>query len=83
MNIPLFLFRKIVLAAITSLFVSSFFIMQAKAQEARLSDIVVTNTNEHLLVYFNVADCFTEEMDKAICKCDANPTSNTLLLLFL
>jgi hypothetical protein len=34
--------------------------------EARLSDIIVTNTRDHLLVYFNVRDCFTEEMNKAI-----------------
>ena len=36
------------------------------AEEARLSDIIVTNTREHLLVYFNVRDCFTGEMNKAI-----------------
>jgi len=35
-------------------------------KEARLSDIIVTNTRDHLLVYFNVRDCFTEEMNKAI-----------------
>jgi len=36
------------------------------AEEARLSDIIVTNTREHLLVYSNVRDCFTGEMNKAI-----------------
>jgi len=36
------------------------------AKEARLSDIIVTNTREHLLVYFNVEDCFTADMNKAI-----------------
>ena len=36
------------------------------AKEARLSDIIVTNTRDHLLVYFTVKDCFTEEMNKAI-----------------
>jgi len=35
-------------------------------QEARLSDIVVTNTAEHLIVYFSVEDCFTAEMMQAI-----------------
>ena len=35
-------------------------------KEAHLSDIIVTNTRDHLLVYFNVRDCFTEEMNKAI-----------------
>jgi hypothetical protein len=36
------------------------------ARETRLSDIIVTNTRDHLLVYFNVRDCFTGEMNKAI-----------------
>ena len=36
------------------------------AEEARLSDIIVTNTRDHLLAYFNVRDCFTGEMNKAI-----------------
>ncbi|UCH00480.1 MAG: DUF4390 domain-containing protein [Deltaproteobacteria bacterium] len=34
--------------------------------EARLSDIIVTNTRDDLLAYFNVRDCFTEEMNNAI-----------------
>ncbi|UCF72355.1 MAG: DUF4390 domain-containing protein [Deltaproteobacteria bacterium] len=34
--------------------------------EARLSDIIVTNTRDHLLAYFNVRGCFTEEMNRAI-----------------
>jgi len=36
------------------------------AEDVYLSDIIVTNTRDHLLVYFNVKDCFTEEMNKAI-----------------
>jgi len=36
------------------------------AKGAQLSDIIVTNTRDHLLSYFNVKDCFTEEMNKAI-----------------
>jgi hypothetical protein len=36
------------------------------AKEAYLSDIVVTNTRDYLLVYFTVNDCFTPEMNKAI-----------------
>lgn len=35
-------------------------------KEAHLSDIIVTNTRDHLLVYFKVEECFTEEMNKAI-----------------
>lgn len=38
----------------------------SSAKEARLSDIIVTNTRDHLLSYFNVRDCFTEEMNMAI-----------------
>lgn len=38
----------------------------ASAQKARLVDIVVTNTRDHLLVYFAVEDCFTPELTQAI-----------------
>jgi hypothetical protein len=38
----------------------------ANAEEARLTDIVVTCNEDHLLVYFNVKNCFTEDLNKAI-----------------
>jgi hypothetical protein len=38
----------------------------AMAKEAYLSDFVVTNTRDHLLVYFTVNNCFTPEMNNAI-----------------
>ena len=38
----------------------------AQAKKAHLSDIVVTNTRDHLLVYFRVTDCFTVDMNRAI-----------------
>lgn len=38
----------------------------ALAEKAYLSDIVVTNGKDYLLVYFTVKDCFTEEMNRAI-----------------
>jgi hypothetical protein len=38
----------------------------ALAKNAYLSDIVVTNTRDHLLLYFSVNDCFTVEMNRAI-----------------
>ena len=38
----------------------------ARAEEARLTDIVAAITGEHLLIYFRVSECFTEEMKKAI-----------------
>jgi hypothetical protein len=34
--------------------------------EAYLSDIVVSNTRDYLLVYFTVQNCFTQEMNEAI-----------------
>lgn len=37
-----------------------------QAKKAFLSDIVVTNTRDHLLVYFSVNNCFTAEMNTAI-----------------
>ena len=36
------------------------------AEDAYISDVVVTNTKDHLLVYFTVNNCFTPEMNKAI-----------------
>ncbi|MGE5840940.1 MAG: DUF4390 domain-containing protein [Deltaproteobacteria bacterium] len=38
----------------------------AMAKDAYLSDFVVTNTRDHLLVYFKVDNCFTPEMNTAI-----------------
>jgi hypothetical protein len=38
----------------------------AYAAEAKLTDIVLTNTRDHVVVYFRVADCFTKEMEEAI-----------------
>jgi hypothetical protein len=41
-------------------------VVPAMAKEAYLSDFVVTNTRDHLLVYFTVNNCFTPEMNNAI-----------------
>ena len=51
-----------------SVFLSLLFFLSGSvwAEEARITDIVVTNSNEDLLVYFTVTDCFTEDMKKAI-----------------
>ncbi len=38
----------------------------AVAQDARLTDIIVTNTQDELLVYLNVEGAFREKMKKAI-----------------
>ena len=45
---------------------SLLFAIPARAEEARLTDIVITNTRDHLLLYLTVTDCFTEDMEKAI-----------------
>lgn len=37
-----------------------------RAEKAFLSDVVLTNTEQHLIVYFTVKDCFTGDMIKAI-----------------
>ncbi len=41
-------------------------VVPAAAKEASLSDFVITNTRDHLLVYFTVNNCFTPEMNNAI-----------------
>lgn len=38
----------------------------AQAEKAYLTDIVITNVEVHLLVYFTVKECFTPEMNSAI-----------------
>lgn len=38
----------------------------AFARGAYISDVVVTNNRDYLLLYFGVKDCFTIEMDRAI-----------------
>jgi len=40
--------------------------LPAMAKDAYLSDFVVTNTRDHLLIYFKVNNCFTPEMNNAI-----------------
>ncbi len=42
------------------------FCTQAQAKEAKISDIVVTNNRDYLLLYFGVQNCFIPEMNKAI-----------------
>lgn len=36
------------------------------AKEANISDVILTNTEENLLAYFRVENCFTENMEEAI-----------------
>lgn len=56
--------QKGLLKAIIILFVAN--AVPVLAKQAYLSDVVVTNNNDQLLVYFSVNNCFTQEMNKAI-----------------
>lgn len=38
----------------------------AQARKASLTNIGMTNTRDHCLLFFRVTDCFTDEMQKAI-----------------
>lgn len=58
--------RKVIHFSIILLLFFPFLPGLSSAREARLDDIIVTNTKDHLLVYFNVEDCFTEDMNRAI-----------------
>ena len=48
------------------------------AAEATLSDIIVTNTQEDLLVFFDIKGCFTREMEEAIL--NGIPTTFTIVI---
>ena len=48
------------------------------ARQAQITDIIVTNNQDQLLVYFNTKGCFTPEMNKVILS--GIPTTFTFLL---
>lgn len=52
--------------------------MPAYAKQAILKEITVTKAANHLLLYFTVSDCFTEEMEEAI-----NSGINTTFIFFI
>jgi len=62
----LFFLKYTAIALIVTFAVGLFSGRTVWSANARLTDIVVTNTRDHLIVYFSVADCFTEDMEKAI-----------------
>jgi len=66
MNKSPFIYKSLKSALLIFLFISLFSSRPALAAEARLTDIVVTNTRDYLLAYFSVVDCFTEDMGRAI-----------------
>ena len=58
--------NKLKTALVVIFLMGSLLATPARAEEARLTDIVATSAGEHLLIYFRVTGCFTEEMIKAI-----------------
>ncbi|MFW6147349.1 MAG: DUF4390 domain-containing protein [Thermodesulfobacteriota bacterium] len=58
--------RKLIYFSLVILLFLLFLPGLSSARKASLDDIIVTNTRDHLLVYFNVEDCFTEDMNRAI-----------------
>ncbi len=58
--------RRCAYIVVTVFFLSSVFPGTSIAKDAHLSDIIVTNTRDHLLVYFDAENCFTRDMNKAI-----------------
>ncbi|MBW1981003.1 MAG: DUF4390 domain-containing protein [Deltaproteobacteria bacterium] len=66
----------IALVLITSLLFS--YTSTLAAAEATLSEFIVTNTRDHLLIYFRINGCFTPEMDEAIL--NGIPTTFTILI---
>jgi hypothetical protein len=66
MDISSFVSRRLRSAAVMFFLFGLLLTKAAQAESATIKDITVTNTRDHLLLYFNVTDCFTEDMKKAI-----------------
>jgi len=49
----------------------------ALGQDARITDVIVTNTRDDLILYFRVQDCFTQDLQQAIL--NGVPTTFTFL----
>ncbi len=60
-------FIRVVLSVLIFLFVAEYGKeTYARERKPRITDIVVTSTRDHLLVYFTVKDCFSPDITKAI-----------------
>jgi len=66
MNCTLFPGNRLKTALVMIFLMGSLLATPARAEEARLTDIVAISAGEHLLIYCRVTGCFTEEMIKAI-----------------
>ncbi|MBW2631497.1 MAG: DUF4390 domain-containing protein [Deltaproteobacteria bacterium] len=56
----------------------SFLPVEAFAAEAKVTDLIITNTSENLLVYLKGENCFTRDMEEAILA--GIPTTFTFVL---
>lgn len=65
------------LAAAALIALALAFATPAVGEEAVLQDITVTNAKDHLVVFFEIEGCFTQEMEEAILK--GIPTTFTYL----
>jgi len=50
----------------------------ARSQDAHITDVIVTNTRDDLILYFGVDGCFTEDLEQAIM--NGVPTTFTFLV---
>lgn len=57
------IFIKIVLCAFIYLF---FLPIKAFSIEAKITNLLITNTRDNVLIYFRVTNCFTEKVEDAI-----------------
>jgi hypothetical protein len=73
--------RNHTLVAVVVLVVVSALTPALAAEEAALTDIVVTNTRDDLLLYLNITNCFNEDMREAINN-GINTTFNFFIRLY-
>ncbi len=70
--------KKIFLPVLLAYFILILVPVRSYCIEARVTDFLVTNTVDDVLVYFRVTNCFTEDMEKAVLA--GIPTTFTFLL---
>ncbi len=67
--------KNTVLILLLCLFLSAAGVAWSK--DARITDVIVTNTRDDLILYFRVQDCFTKDLEQAIL--NGIPTTFTFL----
>jgi len=59
--------RVIFIKVVLCVFLSVFFLpMKSFSLEAQITNLLITNTRDDVLIYFRVTNCFTEKMEDAI-----------------